>query len=137
MSLPVRVQVGLRPASRSELRFSSRPSVPPLLLAAALFLSSVYSASIRYFPLARAFIALVLRRSEGNLRPRGEGKWTKDSRTMLLRVPEESKSAKASASNPGPLPLFSASDPNYRSPRMDVLVMGDCRSKTRGWRDTK
>lgn len=36
------------------------PHLPPLFFLRLPFFSSVYSASIRYFPLARAFIALVL-----------------------------------------------------------------------------
>lgn len=58
-----------------------------------LFYSTVYSTPIRYFPLARAFIALVLV-------IRRKGKWAKDSRVMLLRVLEKSKPLKASTSNP-------------------------------------
>lgn len=144
----VRVQVGLRPAraSSTELRFSSRPFAPRLprvpLFFAALFFSSVYSASIRYFPLARAFIALVLRiRRKSPPMRRENGRRTLAA--TLLRVPEESKPPKARVSNPSsPLPsphhplsfFLSFSDPNYRSPRMDVLVMGNCREEccTRG-----
>jgi len=69
------------------LRF---PLLSPLL---GLFFSSIYSTPIRYFPLARAFIALVL----VSWRKR---KWAKDSGATLLRVLEKSKPLRALTSNP-------------------------------------
>lgn len=107
MSLSVRVQVGLRPANRSKLRFSSRfsrvtPSPFALFPPPFPFFSFVYSASIRYFPLARAFIALV---DSKEISVHAKGKWTKDSRATLLRVSEESKLLK-SLRPQIPTPLF-------------------------------
>jgi hypothetical protein len=67
-------------------------SVSPSASSLILFFSSVYSTPIRYFPLARAFIALVLV-------IRRKGKWAKDSRATLLRLLEKSKPLRASASN--------------------------------------
>lgn len=120
-------------AARSELRFSSRPSasrlsrfslsLSPFL---ALYFSSVYSTPIRYFLLARAFIALVLV-------IRRKGKWAKDSRATLLRVLEKSKPLRALASNPSlsfPRPIRITSRRAW-----GCFSHGDCRKKRATRRD--
>lgn len=107
MSLSVRVQVGLRPANRSKLRFSSRsPASPspsvlfpprPFLFFRLFSVDQVLSARSRFY-CART-------RDSKEISAHAKGKWTKDSRATLLRVSEESKLLKRLRSQI-PAPLF-------------------------------
>lgn len=140
MSLvPVRVQVGLRPAGEQPARnysslqdlLSFRPAdASAAALPPALFFSPVYSASIRYFPLARAFIALRTPRSEGNLRSCGgkmDGGLSRAQRCYECRRNQSLREVRAS--NPGSV----SPDSNYRSRarRTGVLLAGNCRVECR------
>jgi len=105
--------------------------------APALFFSPVYSASIRYFPLARSRFYCARTRDPKEISAHAEGKWTKDSRNVVTSAGGikacKDLGLELHLSPFHPLPPFPRSELSI-VPSYGCLVMGIARGKI-AWKD--